>query len=277
MQNLIRFLIRYHFLLLFILIEALSIFLLIQNNNYQNTKFVDFTRNIKGYFFQQSEKINNYFHLREENQKLAKENVELRNFIEKNLQSHTDTLKTVSDSVYDQQYKYIQANIINNSINKQHNFITIDKGKEDGIKNEMGVISPNGIVGIIRGVSKHFSTAISVLNSELKISAQLKNSGYYGSLNWNARDYRFVQLKDIPLHAKINKGDTIVTSGYSSIFPEGIMIGFIEDYEEKSGRFLEIKVKLANDFKKISNVYVVKNLFRQEKKSLENINENEND
>ncbi len=273
MQNLIRFLIRYHFSLLFILIEALSIFLLIQNNNYQKTKFVGFTRNIKGSFYQQSVKINNYFHLKEENEKLAKENVQLKNFIEKNLETRADSFKTVSDSVYNQQYRYIRADIINNSINKQHNYITIDKGSMDGIEREMGVISPNGIVGIISGVSKHFATAISVLNSELKISAQLKNSGHFGSLSWSGRDYRFVQLKDIPLHADINTGDTIVTSGYSAIFPEGIMIGFVEDYEERSGRFLEIEVKLSNDFKKLSNVYVVKNLLKEEQQFIEKTNQ----
>lgn len=273
MQNLIRFLIRYHFSLLFILIEALAIFLLIQNNNYQKTKFVGFTRNIKGSFYQQSVKINNYFHLREENQKLAKENVQLKNFIEKNLETRADSFNTVTDSIYNQQYSYIRADILNNSINKQHNYITIDKGREDGIEREMGVISPNGIVGIISGVSKHFATAISVLNSELKISAQLKNSGYFGSLSWSGRDYRFVQLKDIPLHADINTGDTIITSGYSAIFPEGIMIGFVEDYEERSGRFLEIKVRLSNDFKKLSNVYVVKNLLKEEQQSIEKTNQ----
>lgn len=273
MQNLIRFLIRYHFSLLFILIEALAIFLLIQNNNYQKTKFVGFTRNIKGSFYQQSVKINNYFNLKEENEKLAKENVQLKNFIDKNLETRADSFKTVSDSLHNQQYRYIRADIINNSINKQHNYITIDKGSMDGIEREMGVISPNGIVGIISGVSKHFATVISVLNSELKISAQLKNSGHFGSLSWSGRDYRFVQLKDIPLHADINTGDTIVTSGYSAIFPEGIMIGFVEDYEERSGRFLEIEVKLSNDFKKISNVYVVKNLLKEEQQSIEKTNQ----
>jgi len=273
MQNLIRFLIRYHFSLLFILIEALAIFLLVQNNNYQKTKFVGFTRNIKGSFYQQSVKINNYFHLKEENQKLAKENAQLKNFIAKNLETRVDSFKTVTDSIYNQQYRYIRADIINNSINKQHNYITIDKGSMDGIEREMGVISPNGIVGIISGVSKHFATAISVLNSELKISAQLKNSGHFGSLSWSGRDYRFVQLKDIPLHADINTGDTIVTSGYSAIFPEGIMIGFVEDYEERSGRFLEIEVKLSNDFKKLSNVYVVKNLLKEEQQFIEKTNQ----
>jgi len=270
MQSLLRFLQRYHFILLFILLEVLAITLLIQNNNYQNTSFVSFARNIKGRFYDQTMKIEQYLNLREKNKKLKEENVFLRNFIAKNMNTEVDTFKKKIDTTSDQQYFYIRATVLNNSINKQHNYLTLDKGETAGVKPEMGVVSPNGIVGVVRGVSEHFSSVISLLNSELNISAKLKNSEYYGSFSWTGQDYRYGILQDIPLHAQVNEGDTVVTSGYSAIFPEGILVGFVEEYEEKGGRFLELTVELSTDFKKLNHVYIVENMLKEEKKELEN-------
>lgn len=270
MQSLLRFLQRYHFTLLFILFEALAITLLIQNNNYQNTSFVRFARNIKGKVYDQTVKIEQYLNLREKNRELKKENAYLRNFIAENLDNEPDTFKKKIDTTYNQQYFYIRATVINNSVNKQHNYITLDKGRAEGVKPEMGVMSSNGIVGVVRGVSQHFCSVISVLNSELSVSAKLKNSGYYGSFNWTGRDYRYGKLQDIPLHVQVNEGDTVITSGYSAIFPEGVMIGFVEDYQEKGGRFLELTVELSTDFKKLNNVYIVKNFLKEEQTELEN-------
>ena len=270
MQSLLRFLQRYHFTLLFILLEALAITLLIQNNNYQNTSFVRFTRNIKGRFYDQTVKIEQYLNLREKNRKLREENIQLRNFIARNLDTEVDTFKRVIDTAYNQQYYYIRATVLNNSIFRQHNYITLDKGRAAGVKPEMGVISSEGIVGVVRGVSENFSSVISLLNSELSVSAKLKNSGYYGSFNWTGRDYRYGKLQDIPLHVDVSIGDTVITSGYSAIFPEGILVGFVEEYQEKGGRFLELTVELSTDFKKLNNVYIVKNLLKEEQKELEN-------
>jgi rod shape-determining protein MreC len=270
MQNLLRFLLKYHFVLLFVLFEALAMTLLVQNNNYQNTSFVRFTRNIKGRFYNQTHRIEQYLNLREKNKKLRSENVYLRNYIAKNLDREIDTFQKRIDTSSNQQFLYIPATVINNTVSRQHNYITLDKGEFDNVEPEMGVISNDGIVGVVRGVSEHFSTVISLLNSELNISAQLKRSGYYGSLTWTGRDYQYATLRDIPLHVQINKGDTITTSGYSAIFPEGILIGFVEDYQEKGGRFYEVEVKLSTDFKKLNNVYIVKNFLKEEQKELEN-------
>ena len=270
MQSLLRFLLRYHFTLLFILLETLAIVLLIQNNNYQNTSFVRFTRNIKGKFYDQTVKVEQYLNLREKNKTLKEENVYLRNFIAKNMDAEVDTFKKKIDTSYNQQYYYIRATVLNNSINKQHNYLTLNKGSATGVKPEMGVISSNGIVGVVRGVSEHFCSVISLLNSELSVSAKLKNSGYYGSFNWTGRDYRYGKLQDIPLHVQVSEGDSVITSGYSAIFPEGILVGFVEDYQEKGGRFLELTVELSTDFKKLNNVYIVRNLLKEEQKQLEN-------
>ena len=272
MQNLLKFLLRYHFLLLFILIETFSIFLLINNNNYQNSKFVGFTRSLSGTFYERVNNLQDYLNLREKNRKLARENLELRNFISKHLNTRTDTFLTQTDTIYQQQYQYIGARVINNSINKQHNFITLNKGLKSGIEPDMGVMSQDGIIGVVKGVSDHFSTVISLLNNELKISAKHKKSGYFGSLNWSGKDYQYVRLQQIPLHTQLSKGDTIITSGYSTIFPEGVMIGFVDSWEERGGSFFEITVKLSTDFKDITNVYVIKNIFREEQKKLEEEN-----
>lgn len=269
MQNLLRFLLRYHFTILFIFIEFFSVFLLITNNNYQNTKFVNFTRTLSGSFDQKVNKVENYLSLREKNKQLKQENIQLKNYIEQYLTTEIDSLEILEDTVYDQQFEYIGARVINNSTNKQHNYITLDRGSESGIEPDMGVVSMNGVVGVVRGVSDHFSTVISLLNNELRISSKHDKSGYFGSLSWDGRDYHYARLGEIPLHTDLSKGDTIVTSGYSTIFPEGILVGFVDSWEEKGGSFYEIKVRLSTDFKKISEVYVIKNIYKEEQEKLE--------
>ncbi len=269
MHNLLRFLLKYHFVLLFILFEALALTLLLQNNNYQNTRFVQFTRTLKGKFYEQGMEIEQYLRLQEKNEKLREENEYLRNFIASNLQQQPDTFRKKVDTTHNQQYYYLTARVINNSVNKQHNYITLDQGSAQGVEPEMGVISSDGIVGVVQGVSENFSTVISLLNSELRVSAELSASGYYGPLNWTGGDYRYARLMDIPLHARLSQGDTVTTSGYSAIFPEGVPIGYVEDFEEKGGRFYEVQVRLSTDFKKLNTVYVVKNLLKEEQNQLE--------
>lgn len=270
MQNLIRFLIKYHFLILFIFIEGIAIVLLLNNNNYQQTKFVDFTRAVSGSFHQQMIKINDYLVLRKKNEKLVEENTRLRNLLEKQLDTRDNRYQSFTDSTATQQYEFINAKIINNSVNKQHNYITLNRGKADGIRSEMGVISRDGVIGVVRGVSEHYSTVISLLNSELRISSKLKKSGYFGPLSWDGRNYRYAYLREIPLNAQLHKGDSIVTSGYSTIFPENILVGYIDEFEEKGGSFYEITVELSVDFKAISEVYIIRNLQKKEQKELEN-------
>lgn len=270
MQSLLRFLLRYYFVFLFILIEALSISILVNNNNYHNSKFVGFTRTLSGGFYKKIDNIRQYAKLKDINERLAKENLKLRN----SLASHEDQpeqiqITSLTDTTGENQFHYLRARVINNSINKQHNYITLDQGEAEGIEPEMGVVADGGVVGVVKGVSKHFSTVISILNSELKISAKHKKTGYFGSLNWDGNDYRFVRLQEIPLHADLAKGDSIITSGYSTIFPEGILIGFVEKWEEKGGSFNEVTVRLSLDFKKLSHVYVIKNAFANEQKEIE--------
>jgi len=269
MRSLINFLLRIHFLLLFILIEVFSIYLLINKNNFHKARFVNFTRQVNGNVYTKTTKLKQYLSLVEENQQLAEENNRLLNIIESTYKSDEIFFRSVNDTIFNQRYMYTSARIINNSINKKHNFLTLNKGSQQGLRPEMAVVSDGNIVGVVKGVSTNYATVISLLNLDLRISSMVKKNGYFGSLNWDGKGYQTAILNEIPLHADIQVGDTIITSGFSSIFPEGIFIGFISDFEEKGGSFYEIEVKLSTDFKTLGNVNVIGNLLQIEKLELE--------
>jgi rod shape-determining protein MreC len=167
--------------------------------------------------------------------------------------------------------------VVNNSINQQHNFITLNKGRHDGVKPDMGVIANGQVVGLVTNVSENFSTVISILNSRWKISAKIKRNDYFGSLSWDGKDYRRVQLNEMPYHVPVQNGDTVVTTGYSSSFPEGLVIGTISDFSIGSGsNFYKIEVMLAADFKNLVIVGLVENKQLNEIKQLESLNKNVN-
>lgn len=210
--------------------------------------------------------------MKETNEKLVAENTDLRNRIE-NIKSALDGQENYiwgeDSSFFDTDYRYQSARMVNSSFNKTKNYITLDKGSSDGVAKEMAVCSREGVVGIIQNTSRHYARVLPLVNTNLRVSAKLKKNGYYGSLQWDGNDYRYSYLNDIPFHVDVAQGDTIVTSGFSSIFPEGELIGFVETVNKETANFLTIKVKLAVDFKKISDVYVVANLNKSEKLELE--------
>ena len=269
MRNLLDFLLRIHFLILFVIIEVFSLILLVNNNSFQQASLVNFSRQISGKYYARTANLKQYFSLAEQNRRLAEENTQLMSILESKHKIESPSVKIISDTIHNQQYTYVPAQIINNSINNRHNYLTLNRGYSHGIKPEMAVISQDGVVGIVKGVSKNYSTVISMLNLDYKISAKVKKNQYYGSLSWDGLNYRSVILNEIPLHADIQLGDTIVTSGFSSIYPEGLMIGTISDFEEKSGSFYKITVLLFVDFKKLYHVYLVENLLRDERLDLE--------
>lgn len=215
--------------------------------------------------------------------KLAEENIILRNALQEQflkskpgVYRSSDSIllpKIAQDSSQNVVYRFSVARVINNSINLQHNFITINKGRRDGIKADMGVIANGNVVGLVANVSEHFSTVISLLNSRWKISAKIKRNNNFGSLSWDGKDYRRVQLNEIPYHVPVQNGDTVVTTGYSSSFPEGMMIGTISDYSIGTGsNFYRIEVMLAADFENLVIVGLVENKQLNEIKQLESLN-----
>jgi rod shape-determining protein MreC len=271
MRNLLNFLARYNNLIIFLVLEGIAFYLLTSGNNYHNSRLVN---SVKGITRGIEKKINNaraYLNLREINQDLAIENVDLKNSIARLVRKENLLFFTVDDSIHKQQYIHTSARIINNSINRQKNFFTINKGESQGIKVDMAVISQKSVAGVIVGCSRNFSMAMSLLNLDFKLSARIKSNGYFGSLSWDGRDYRYAILSEIPQHVLVNVGDTIETTGYSAIFPEGMMIGTVSDYEKSGGDFYKITVLLMTDFKKLQFLDVVGNMKKTEQLDLEKL------
>jgi rod shape-determining protein MreC len=208
--------------------------------------------------------------LNKKNQELVNAVARYRNFSEDAYKNNQVSLVKVLDSVYIQHYEFIPATVINNSVNKQNNYLTLNVGTKQGIDKGMAVISPMGIIGIVKESSENFSSVISLLNQNLRVSGMIQRNGYFGSINWDGLDYQHVILSDLPSHVEVLKGDTIVTSGYSAMFPKGELIGMVDGVEKSErGDFLKVKVKLSVNFKNLSHVMVVKNLLKEEQLMLE--------
>ncbi len=287
MRNLFNLILRFHFVLLFVLLEAISFSMIVTYNNYQRANFLSSNNIFAGSVFEWFSSYKQYFNLKKVNIRLAEENAQLRTQLQQYLVKSNFGNSLLKDSLYlpsisvdslkRANYFFSTARVINNSINQQHNFITLNKGRVNGVKPDMGVIANGEVVGMVLNVSDHFSTVISLLNSRWKLSAKIKSNDYYGSLSWNGRDYRKVTLNEIPYHVKVQKGDTIVTTGYTPTFPEGLVIGTISDYSIESGsNFYNVEVTLAADFKNLVMVGLVENKQKIEINQLEFLNKNVN-
>ena len=276
MRNLILFLTRNYYIILFLFLESLSIFLVFQNNHFQRAHFLNSSNAISGNIYETYSGITDYFGLKQENKKLANENVMLRNQLR---ESSSDELKSpvlVKISLGTKQYIYLSAKVVNNSTNKRKNYLTLNIGSKQGVKTEMGVISPDGIVGIVRDVSENFCSVMSVLNESTRIPVAIKKFGENSILIWTGDDEWHARMERIPSHLELAKGDTVVTSSYSSIFPEGIRVGYIEDFEKVAGNtFYNVTIKLSTDFNRLSYVTVVNNLMKEEQTNLEKINQHD--
>lgn len=272
MRNFIRFLTKNAFLFLFLFLELTSIVLLIKNNNYQHSKFLNSSNFLVGNLYESITNITNYLHLKSENEILRTQNAKLLSENKNSFIKIFGNTVQINDTSYFQKYIYTAAKVINNSTNQRENYITLDKGSINGIKAGMGVINSTGVVGIVKNVSANFSSVISLLHQKNSISGKIKSSNYYGSVVWDSdkNAYNTAFLKEIPNHVKLNIGDTILTSGFSSIFPEGILLGTIKSYNlEKGANFYDIEINLSVDFKKIVHVYIIKSLLKEEQTALE--------
>jgi rod shape-determining protein MreC len=264
MRSLLNFLERYNNLIIFLILEGIAIYLLATRNYYHNAQAVN---GIRWLTYGVEEKINNtksYLNLREINENLASENTALRNSINRLVRNNSSVFFSVSDTIYQQQYQYTTARLTSNSVNKQKNFFIINKGTRHGVGNDMAIIADGGVAGVIVGCSENFSVAMSVLNLDFRLSARIKSNGYFGSLSWDGRDYRRVILSDIPQHVSVSIGDTIETTGYSAVFPEGITIGTVAAFEKPGSNFYLITVLLETDFRKLHFVDVVANMKKNE-------------
>lgn len=271
MRNLWIFISRYSTFFLFILFFGVSVFLVIRNNSFQRASALNSSNQIIGKAYQKVDYFKGYLSLNESNLKLARENAALRALLKSSSYENDLTVNTIRDTLLESEYSYIEARVINNSVNQKNNYLTVDRGSKHGIKKGMGVISSQGIVGIVLNVSPRFSTIQSLLHSDTRISASLADSKAFGSLVWGpqAFDPKKALLRDIPNHVKVRKNEQVITSGFS-LFPPGIVIGKVLETGIKSGSsFLDISVLLNNDFSTLQYVYIIVDQFSEEKESLE--------
>lgn len=273
MRSLFRYLLKNYGFFLFILLEVISLIFVFNYNRYQKAKYLSSSNRLAASVYNSYSKSINYFRLTGINRELAEENAKLKALLQT---VHGPGI--VLDSVLSETkevgsvYRYISARVINNSVNKPFNYITLNKGRKHGIKPDQGIISSDGVVGVITDVSESYSVGLSVLNQRWSVSARLKDSGFFGSLMWDGNDYRFASLTEIPFHVPLTPGDTVVTSGFSTIFPEGVMIGTIHSFEQPEGdNYYKIRVELSSNFKTLSFVEVIENVKKTEIEQLENL------
>lgn len=277
MRYLIAFLKRYAFFFLFLLLEGIALIWVVQHHRYHRSVLSQYTNQVTGSLFMAVSNASDYFALVDINKKLQEENAALRSRLKSSflrddfgLKSPTDTLSFMSmDSSYTQYYVYEPVRIIHNTVHKANNYLMIDKGTKHGIEREMGLLGPDGVQGIIVNTSKHFSWAMSMLHSNIKLSAKIKKNDQMGTVSWEGAAYSKGQLSDIPAHVNVYPGDTIITSGFSNIFPEGLMVGIVDEANINSGQNMyNITFRFAEDFNSLEYGYVIKNLYRKEQQNL---------
>ncbi|MCA4900640.1 MAG: rod shape-determining protein MreC [Bacteroidota bacterium] len=271
MQRLFSFIYEYRAFFTFLLLELLCVWMVIENNQYQSTKYFNTSNSVAASIISTSQNIREYFSLRDINQRLAEENAELRRKVDqRNQMLYQLDLRPIKDAAIINRFDFIAAKVINNTTNNYKNFITIDKGKRHGLQPGMAAISEAGVVGKVKSVSDHYAVLISLLNIDNQVSSKIKRTGHFGTVQWDGVDPRVIDLKYIPRHVELKVGDTVVTSGYNAVFPEGILVGVVKNVKlNEEAQFHTIKVGLAQDFGKLAFVEVVKSNLKQEKDSLE--------
>jgi len=276
MQQIIYFIKKFRYFLLFLLLETFAIFFTIEHHTYHASKFVNSANFISGGFYSKAMAINEFFLLKTDNKLLSEENILLKNLLNQNNRSFNKESFTVIDTVnYYQKYEYSVAKVINNNFTKRNNFLTINKGTKNGLTPDLGVINSKGVIGVIKNVSPNYATVLSILNNNSKINVRLKNSNHFGTLTWDGKNYTTTQLIDIPRQAIIKIGDTLITDGKSAIFPEGIPVGVIKEFDFNNNQYHQINVTLFNDMSAIGYVQIVKNFQKKEQLELEQLTEYE--
>ncbi|MEO1010245.1 MAG: rod shape-determining protein MreC [Bacteroidota bacterium] len=265
MQQIINFVLRHRNFLLYVLLLIISLAFTIRTHSYHQSRFFNSANWLSGTIYSSADGITSYFGLKQENKRLVEENTLLRNLLFNKKSKDSVALDTTHIK-----YTVVAGKVINNSYADPRNYITINKGRKDSIKPDMGVITARGILGIVENVSGSFATVQSILNENSNINAKIKNTDHFGSLIWDVQRYNTVQLVDIPRLVPLTIGDTIVTGAMSSIFPENIPIGTIKKFNlDTANSFYSIDVALFNDMTNIKNIYVIENKDREEILELE--------
>jgi len=257
-------------LVVFILLEALSFVLVSHNGTIQKYRLMTGVRSIQSHLWKRGENLRYFISLKETNKDLIEENIRLVNELEK---YKFFSSKHLSDSLieaFNPEFRYIPATVIKNSTNRQHNYIIIDKGSDDGIKPDMGVVTPSGVVGYVQSVSRKHSLAVSFLNTDYTITAIIKKNGTFGTFQWKGGKTDEAILSEVPIHTTFSVGDTITTSGYSAVYPKGIDLGTVKSSELVGGTSYTLTVSLFENYSNLYHVYVVDNPNNIEFKNLIN-------
>ena len=257
-------------LVVFLLIEGLSAFLISRNESIQQYKLLIGIRAVQSKIWDATKNIRQYFSLRQVNESLEQENIRLVRELEK---YKIFTSRYISDSLiqaYNPEFEYIPATVVKNNTNRRHNYIVLDKGSDDGIRTDMGVITPSGVVGYIQSVGRKHSLVVSLLDVDNTITAILKKSGTFGTINWDGKNPSEVTLSEIPIHTSFAIGDTVTTSGFSAIYPKGIDLGTIKSSKSAGGTSFDLTISLFENFSTLHHVYIVDNPNNIEFKNLIN-------
>ncbi len=270
MKNFFAFLSKYHKEFLAVLLQALCLSFFFIHNSFQRSVLISSSNQVVGEVYTQKASLTKYFNLLEQTEQLAAENAVLRSKMRESFYFSVRKNYHVGDTTSIQHYDYLTARTINATTNLQGNFLTLDKGRYQGISKDEGVISSEGLVGVVVNVSNNYSTVLPIINTRFTASVEVKRTKNFGLLKWDGVDPRYAKIEDIANHARIVKGDTIVSRSSSAIYPTGIMVGVVEKIEQPEGsNYLDLKIKLAVDYTKITAVYVVRNLMKQEQQKLE--------
>ena len=264
MRNLLDFLYKYHHWLVFVLLEVVSVVLLFQYNSYQGSVWFSSANAMAGKVYELESTMTSYMGMRELNEQLTLRNMYQERQLDQLRRLYAEATKDTTDMQRKEleflsRYQLISAKVVENSIHKAENLITIDKGRKDGVEPDMGVACGNGVVGVVYLVSDHYSVVIPALNTaSSRISCSIRNRGYFGYLHWYGGDPSVAYVEDVPRHAKFKLGEWMETSGFSSIFPSGVLVGKIEQaYNSSDGLSYKLKVRLSTDFGNLRDVVVI--------------------
>ncbi|GAB2679858.1 rod shape-determining protein MreC [Flavihumibacter cheonanensis] len=284
MRNIFLFIRRYFNFLSFLALQALALSFLFRYNKFHEAAFAGVANEITGRVNEQYNTVDYYFKLKKANENLVKENVALRELLRSNYQSPDTTQKLIVDSIRVdslkpfQRYVYREAKVVGSFITTQTNFITIHRGSSQGVRPDMAVIGPNGVVGRVVNTSANYSTVMTMISRQFKVDGKLKNSGERGSIGWDGQNPRIVQMRNIPKSVKIQKGDSVLTSELSSIFPPNILIGTVDSVmNDPSTNFYNLRLKTGTNFSTVQFVYIVQNTQLEEQQKLENATRNTNE
>ncbi|HRY97853.1 MAG TPA: rod shape-determining protein MreC [Bacteroidales bacterium] len=265
MRNILDLLWQIRFTLLFVTFEAIALYFIIRHNGYQQSIILSASSSFTGRVQERYDRVLDYFSLRQANEALVRENALLRASLKESFVLSSKKVFYREDTVYRQRFEYVPARVIRSTFNRRSNYLVIDKGEDDGIHKDMGVITSQGVVGIVHSASKHYASVLSMLHKDVRLSGRIKRSGYVGTVRWEGGSAEEAALTEVPGHVVLRAGDTVITSGYSLIFPAGQPIGVVKRHFMREGdHFHTITLELLTPFRGVDHVYVIRDLAREE-------------